>query len=560
MKREILVSIVILLASTVAMGQITIDGDMLDWDGIPKADVGNAAEELGDMATGPEFDWQDVYITSDTTNLYVRVTIDPSATFTEGYDNYDNPPVYELHLSTAIEDTTGLDWGWWNIKSNYNISLNPFVDPSGPWESSTILHYIGNHAASVWPDSWDSVGVATGAVNGDDNEVEVAIPWEYIDAHADVRPMLYGVGDNIWANEDIWPDDVTAGAEDSYLVNYNPYSGTSVVQVNGTGINSDITIDGDLLDWADFDYVDQGEVAEDLGDMPTGPEFDVQGVKMTSDSNYAYFMFEIDESATFSGAWDNYEGEAVYELHFETNFADTAGLAWGGFWNIAPEYIVGLNEIANPDVSTSEATVTHYSGYYGAAIWPDDYDSVGTAMAMVNGDDNAMEIAVPREKLAAGSDVRPMLYVVGDGIWDNEEYFPNDVTLEDGMAYVLNYNFYSGSSNVQVTGTRGVTNVEDEFDNALADEFTLHQNYPNPFNPSTTINYTVPSESRVTLEVYNVLGEHVKTLVNSVQQPNKYSVVWNSTDSYDNAVSSGVYFYKLVSGNTVQVKKMVLVR
>jgi len=85
--------------------------------------------------------------------------------------------------------------------------------------------------------------------------------------------------------------------------------------------------------------------------------------------------------------------------------------------------------------------------------------------------------------------------------------------------------------------------------------FELSQNYPNPFNPSTTIRYALPQDSKVSLEVYTVLGELVANLVNDVQPAGKYSVVLDGSK-----LASGTYIYRLVAGKTVMTKKMVLIK
>jgi hypothetical protein len=94
----------------------------------------------------------------------------------------------------------------------------------------------------------------------------------------------------------------------------------------------------------------------------------------------------------------------------------------------------------------------------------------------------------------------------------------------------------------------------------IAREFRLLQNYPNPFNPATVIEYYLPMETDVRLDVYNMLGQRVKTLVNEVQSAGTYSVTWNATDINNLGVASGVYIYKLQAGDSVLTRKMVLIR
>jgi hypothetical protein len=85
--------------------------------------------------------------------------------------------------------------------------------------------------------------------------------------------------------------------------------------------------------------------------------------------------------------------------------------------------------------------------------------------------------------------------------------------------------------------------------------FTLSQNYPNPFNPSTTIDYSIPKESFVTIKVYDLLGRELTTLVNEEKSAGNYNVSFNAGN-----LSSGIYFYRMHADNFIQTKKLVLIR
>jgi len=88
-----------------------------------------------------------------------------------------------------------------------------------------------------------------------------------------------------------------------------------------------------------------------------------------------------------------------------------------------------------------------------------------------------------------------------------------------------------------------------------ADKFELAQNYPNPFNPSTKIEYSIPSDGNVILSVYNVLGQKVSSLINGFIKAGTYTINFNASN-----LNSGLYFYKLESGNFTSVKKMMLLK
>lgn len=91
-------------------------------------------------------------------------------------------------------------------------------------------------------------------------------------------------------------------------------------------------------------------------------------------------------------------------------------------------------------------------------------------------------------------------------------------------------------------------------------QLTLHQNYPNPFNPTTTISYSLPEATKLRLDIYNLKGQLVKTLVNTEVSAGLHSVVWNGKDMNNTAVASGVYFYRVSSQNGIQTKRMLLMK
>lgn len=88
----------------------------------------------------------------------------------------------------------------------------------------------------------------------------------------------------------------------------------------------------------------------------------------------------------------------------------------------------------------------------------------------------------------------------------------------------------------------------------------LYQNHSNPFNPSTTIEYYLPEERRVLLEVYDSFGRRVLELVNGEQIGERHSIEWDRLDKQSNHATSGVYFYRFTAAKRTITKKMVLLR
>jgi hypothetical protein len=101
---------------------------------------------------------------------------------------------------------------------------------------------------------------------------------------------------------------------------------------------------------------------------------------------------------------------------------------------------------------------------------------------------------------------------------------------------------------------------EEEIGNVVPQDFALRQNYPNPFNPTTTIAYSLPEASKVRLDIYNLKGQLVKTLLNKDMEAGLHSVVWNGKDMNNVAVASGVYFYRISSPSNTETRKMLLMK
>lgn len=92
-------------------------------------------------------------------------------------------------------------------------------------------------------------------------------------------------------------------------------------------------------------------------------------------------------------------------------------------------------------------------------------------------------------------------------------------------------------------------------DNDIPADFALKQNYPNPFNPTTNIKFEIAETSNVTLNIYNVMGQRVATLINEVKAPGKYEIAWNAQE-----MASGIYYYRLRAGGVVFNRQMTLIK
>ncbi len=152
------------------------------------------------------------------------------------------------------------------------------------------------------------------------------------------------------------------------------------------------------------------------------------------------------------------------------------------------------------------------------------------------------------ERRMESSEFRTIGFVEGAGtVTETRNYSFVDKTADQGINYYrlkqMDFNgTYAYSDEVEVDVTGPLT-------------FELEQNYPNPFNPSTNIKFSVPESGNVKLSVYNLVGEEVAVLVNGFSQAGFFEVTFDASN-----LSSGVYLYKLQSANSVQTKKMMLLK
>jgi hypothetical protein len=139
-------------------------------------------------------------------------------------------------------------------------------------------------------------------------------------------------------------------------------------------------------------------------------------------------------------------------------------------------------------------------------------------------------------------------YTVRASRWDYQDLIIPNVQVAQGEDIILNIPLV-------------LTNVAND-DNTQSPEpadFGL-TNYPNPFNPDTTIRFSVPSEGRVTVTIYNIKGQRVKQILNEQVVAGRYAVMWNGTDSHGRTVSSGLYFARIEQGNKHLIHKMMLMK
>jgi len=130
--------------------------------------------------------------------------------------------------------------------------------------------------------------------------------------------------------------------------------------------------------------------------------------------------------------------------------------------------------------------------------------------------------------------------------------YANNQNLKIAWQYVGNDGDLVGIDGIQLTGYTSISEMDEEL---FPREYQLSQNYPNPFNPTTTIEFSLPVTSMVTLKIFNLLGEEVERLFSDNLQAGSYRYEWNASH-----LASGVYFYRLEAGSYVETRKLILMK
>ncbi len=151
----------------------------------------------------------------------------------------------------------------------------------------------------------------------------------------------------------------------------------------------------------------------------------------------------------------------------------------------------------------------------------------------------------------------------GEPVYDGEASTTIHSINYDGTIYYSAFTYdasgnYSPGVNLVVQVT---TETEEESKTNLPDHFELFQNYPNPFNPETVIKYQLPVASKLTIKIYDLLGNEIRTLVDGKQPAGSHSAIWDGRNNSGKSVSSGIYFYQInANGEFKQTKRMLLLR
>lgn len=162
-------------------------------------------------------------------------------------------------------------------------------------------------------------------------------------------------------------------------------------------------------------------------------------------------------------------------------------------------------------------------------------------------------IVVATGSLHAQTLTHKRLTISSGGGWSSDGTFNNQMVFGQTSYGKAEDSVFFGGGGFLGGGDDWLVSIEDE--TIKPSKFELSQNYPNPFNPQTTIEYSLAEPGRVRLEVFNILGQRLAVLVDEFQEAGYHKYLWNAAD-----IPSGVYFYRIGSGDYEMTRKMLLLK
>ena len=271
------------------------------------------------------------------------------------------------------------------------------------------------------------------------------------------------------------------------------------------------------------------------------------------------------------------DGEAEDTLGIDENTYDDIDVEWGDHSYYVTALYNNNDECGESEHSnTVDVSLVNHAPPPVMLLQPDDGATIVVSESNSGDDFPFIWTAVNDE------DNDPVMYVVSatdeDGSMSDTSmavagWFPTigelaAPLLEDSVAVMtFSWNVWASDPWDSTASLNGPRSLTIDVSGLLAldgiglpNVFALHNNYPNPFNPVTNITYDIPEVAQVTLEIYNVSGQKVRTLAQGQHEPGRYRIQWNATNDYGNPLSSGMYIYRIHAGDFVSVKKLILMK
>jgi hypothetical protein len=443
------------------------------------------------------------------------------------------------------------------------------------WSAPAAAGLVGTFLIEIMTDNyasettWDLQDGAGNVIEtGDPDDNATLHTWEFeLDA-----------GEYTWTIYDAYGDGICCAWGEGH---YNIYVGDDLIATGGEFEASEsvtFNMAGRVMSVSHGSYAEPHGYAK--GELP--PDLDIPIIIETTE----YEQLTREQLTRELLAYNVYRAEDAGEFALLGSVADTTGYLDGTVeyaeysYYVTAEYSNGESDptdTASVDLTNYPPTAfTLYSPADGDTIvidqsnldsdqafaWGASTDPNGTAVEY----NMCVTVAVPFDQFCEDNGTSTAQFVP---LADIADYIDSlNQVAGTGVVLSLNWTVYASDGVNETEASNGplsvtfdagwVLGVDEEM--GIPDVFALQQNYPNPFNPVTTIRFDVPQESHVQMDVYNILGQRIRTLVNGTMQPGFHSVSWNGTNDMGKPLASGMYIYQIKAEGFVDVKKLVLMK
>ena len=313
-----------------------------------------------------------------------------------------------------------------------------------------------------------------------------------------------------------------------------------------------------------------GEIVRfvDTNDFYTRINVDDEGNE--SVSNFGPGKIDVNDNGIWISSWNHTSPMTHMNLDGEIQWANEVGDGIGQIVTVEQGAEMGIE----PRLSFMINIRADISG--NAAFVSETLTSEGSIVSMLGRDGTGIAHLVPSGVPGPTYDYYENNYTVIRGMEMVSENGPYDGIYYDAHMSLLTREYPDPEAEELVTGPgmymhvpidvtsgrmgAGVTAVESVDAAGVPDSYSLSEAYPNPFNPETTIEFAIPTDSRVKLEVFNTAGQRVSTVVDDVLSAGVYRNTWEARNGAGEPVSSGVYFYRMEAGDFVETRSMTLLK
>ncbi len=463
-------------------------------------------------------------------------------------DTYEILPIYpdDIHITLLAPSITNIKRDPVQVKTNDQVTISANINGGSGYLTDVRLHYkVGDQSriAVQMTKSLSDTTLYSAVISG--ISTDSTLVDYFITANNNLGLLNSNPGDTVKGNyfyqvlnEPLKIRDVQYSPLGSGYSSYNGY------EVTLTGI-----VTADTSDIPGFGTSTPQRMYMQDGSGPwTGIMIGTGGTNGAD-----VLKFERGDNVTLTGI--------IRENYNVTSIDTLTQLTVNSHNNPLPDPV----DLKTGDIADSTGATPNVEKWESVLI---DYKNVKVTDENADGDPGANSYNFGESMINDGSGDARIEFQDGNHNYNNDwdSTLAKDpaniyVKLNSTFTEIRGILFYSHSfykivprKNDDFIGYMGPTAVNDKT-SKLPVSYKLDQNYPNPFNPSTTINYSIPKASIVTIKIFNILGQEVRTLVNENKSAGNYSLRFNAVN-----LSSGVYFYSIKAGNYYQVKKMMLLK